>query len=520
VLFLDSVVVDGERGRYSFVAADPFEYHELPTGHVEIRSRLERLTRQWTAPTVPELPPFQGGVAGVFAYELGRSIERVPAPRFDEFAFPAFAVGLYDVVLAFDHTRHRGWLISHGFPATADHDRVERARRRATQFREWLARSPEDTVPAAINARSAAQGLADRRRFLPSGGPTDAGVAGNAVDTGVAGMDGVTGVAGRPAAASAPRFPAISSADGFGNNLVQAVRQGAGLGFPQRLQQGFSQIFSERLVSNFSRDGYLAAVRRAVDYINAGDVFQVNLSQRLLYPADCDAIDLYRRLRRCNPAPFAGYFDTGLFQVVSASPERFLQVRGGRVEARPIKGTRRRSASPEADLYTGDELLASEKDRAENTMIVDLLRNDLSTVCEPDSIRVEKLCGLEVYEYVQHLVSVISGRLAAGRTPFDLLWNAFPGGSITGAPKVRAMEIIAELEPTARGPYCGCLGYLGFDGAMDLNILIRTITAGEGWWQLPVGGGVVAQSDPRGEYEETWHKAAGMLRALAPGAAP
>ncbi|MFM7072748.1 MAG: anthranilate synthase component I family protein [Planctomycetota bacterium] len=465
VLFLDSVVVDDEPGRYSFVAADPFEYHELPTGHNEIRSRLERLTSQWTAPTVPELPPFQGGVAGVFAYELGRSIERVPSPRFDEFAFPAFAVGLYDVVLAFDHAQHRGWLISHGFPATADHDRVKRARRRAAQFRDWLARSTEVPVPAAIAARSAFHNTADRLRFL-------------------------------------------------------AVQHGAGHGFPPRFPQGFSQNFAERLVSDFSRDGYLAAVRRAVDYINAGDVFQVNLSQRLLYPADCDAIDLYRRLRRCNPAPFAGYFDTGLFQVVSASPERFLQVRGGRVEARPIKGTRRRSASPEADLYTGDELLASEKDRAENTMIVDLLRNDLSTVCDPDSVRVEKLCGLEVYEYVQHLVSVISGRLAEGRTPFDLLWNAFPGGSITGAPKVRAMEIIAELEPTARGPYCGCLGYLGFDGAMDLNILIRTITAGEGWWQLPVGGGVVAQSNPRGEYEETWHKAAGMLRALAPGAVP
>jgi para-aminobenzoate synthetase component 1 len=147
-------------------------------------------------------------------------------------------------------------------------------------------------------------------------------------------------------------------------------------------------------------------------------------------------------------------------------------------------------------------------------MIVDLLRNDLSRVCRPESVRVTQLCELEVYEFVQHLVSAISGQLLDGRSPLDLLRAAFPGGSITGAPKVRAMEIIAELEPTARGPYCGSLGYLGFDGALDLSILIRTITAGRGWWQAPVGGGIVAQSVPQRELEETWHKAAGLLDAL------
>jgi para-aminobenzoate synthetase component 1 len=168
-----------------------------------------------------------------------------------------------------------------------------------------------------------------------------------------------------------------------------------------------------------------------------------------------------------------------------------------------------------ADLFTGDELLASEKDRAENVMIADLLRNDLSRVCRPESVRVTQLCGLELYQYVQHLVSVVRGELAEGRTPLDLVRAAFPGGSVVGAPKVRAMEIIAELEPTARGPYCGSLGYFGFDGTVDLSILIRTITAGRGWWQFPVGGGIVAQSDAESEYEETWHKAAGLLKALA-----
>jgi para-aminobenzoate synthetase component 1 len=268
------------------------------------------------------------------------------------------------------------------------------------------------------------------------------------------------------------------------------------------------------LTSNFSPDGYRQAVQRCIEYIHAGDIFQVNFAQRLLYPAHDDAASLYVRLRNRNPATFAAYFDIGDFQIVSASPERFLSIRDGIVEARPIKGTRRRSHWPEADLFTGDELLESEKDRAENVMIVDLLRNDLSRVCEPESVRVTKLCGLETYQFVQHLVSVVEGRLQAGRQPLDALRAAFPGGSITGAPKVRAMEIIAELEPTARGPYCGSFGYVGFDGSVDFNILIRTITAGRGWWQLPVGGGIVAQSDPQREYEETWHKAEGMLRSL------
>jgi para-aminobenzoate synthetase component 1 len=268
------------------------------------------------------------------------------------------------------------------------------------------------------------------------------------------------------------------------------------------------------LTSNFAADGYRRAVRRAIDYIYDGDVFQVNLSQRLMHPARAASVDLYCRLRERNPAPFAGYLDGGDWQVASASPERFIRVEDGRVETRPIKGTRGRSLRPEADLFAGDDLRASEKDRAENVMIVDLLRNDLSRTCRPDSVRVSQLCGLETYEYVQHLVSVVEGRLRDGATAIDLLRTSFPGGSITGAPKIRAMEIIAELEPTVRGAYCGSLGYIGLDGRMDSSILIRTITAARGWWQLPVGGGIVAQSNPADEYEETWHKAAGMLRAL------
>jgi para-aminobenzoate synthetase component I len=269
------------------------------------------------------------------------------------------------------------------------------------------------------------------------------------------------------------------------------------------------------VTSNFTREGYEAAVRRAIEYTHAGDCFQVNLSQRLLAPFAGSPLELYGRLRERNPAPFAGYFDLGDFVVASASPERFLRVTSaGEVETRPIKGTRPRGRTPEEDAANRADLLASPKDRAENVMIVDLLRNDLGRVCEYGSVRVAKVCELESYRTVHHLVSEVRGRLRPGSGPFDLLRAAFPGGSVTGAPKVRAMEVIAELEPTARGPYCGSLGYVGFDGAMDTNILIRTFTVGGGWAQFPVGGGVVADSDPAREYEETLHKAAGLLRAL------
>jgi para-aminobenzoate synthetase component 1 len=268
------------------------------------------------------------------------------------------------------------------------------------------------------------------------------------------------------------------------------------------------------VTSTFDRSGYLDAVRRAIEYVHAGDCFQVNLSQRLLAPLTELPLDLYARLRERNPAPFAGYLDLGEFAVASASPERFLRVTDGDVETRPIKGTRPRGRTPAEERDRMAELAASPKDRAENVMIVDLLRNDLGRVCEYGTVRVPRVCQVETFRYVHHLVSEVRGRLAAGKTPADLLRACFPGGSVTGAPKVRAMEIIAELEPTARGPYCGSLGYLGFDGSMDSNILIRTFTAGRGWVQFPVGGGIVADSDPEREYEETLHKAEGLLRAL------
>jgi para-aminobenzoate synthetase component I len=281
-----------------------------------------------------------------------------------------------------------------------------------------------------------------------------------------------------------------------------------------KLAPQFAAPGLDGLTSNFSRDQYLNQVRRTIEYIHAGDIFQANLTQRLLYRQRMHPIALAERLRNENPAPMAGFLAFDDWAVVSASPERFISIRDRDVETRPIKGTRQRRPAPEADLFSRDELRESAKDQAENVMIVDLLRNDLSRVCSPGSIRVPQLCSVESYETVQHLVSEIRGRLHGANDIWNVLQAAFPGGSITGAPKVRATEIIAELEPTVRGPYCGCLFYAGFDGTADSSILIRTFVCRRGWIQCGVGGGIVANSDPAAEYEETLHKAAGMLRAL------
>jgi para-aminobenzoate synthetase component 1 len=437
-LFLDSARRETTLGRYSYLCCDPFAFLRCSVDEANAFAQLQVQMERYRASTFPGLPPFQGGAAGLFGYDLNRQLERVPAPRYDEFELPAMAVGLYDVVLAFDHVSGEAWIVSHGFPEREKGQRARRAAQRMAWFKELL------------------RGPAPPRRAIER---SDA----------------------LPATSLAPQF------------VVQGPTG---------------------LTSNFSPDGYLTTVARAIDYIHAGDIFQVNLAQRLLYPARDDAVSLYLRLRERNPATFAGYFDLGDFQIASASPERFLRVLDRQVEARPIKGTRSRSLRPEADLFSGDELRQSEKDRAENVMIVDLLRNDLSRACEADSVQVAELCRLESYEFVQHLVSIVTGRLREGVSALDLLRQSFPGGSITGAPKVRAMELIAELEPTSRGAYCGSLGYMGFDGSLDANILIRTITAGRGWWQAPVGGGIVAQSIPDQEYAETWHKAEGLLRAL------
>ncbi|MEX0715082.1 MAG: aminodeoxychorismate synthase component I [Planctomycetaceae bacterium] len=437
VLLLESALPRPGLGRYSFLTADPFETFELQrpafgeNPFAPIAASLERFRVE----PVADLPPFQGGAAGLLGYELGGAWERIPVRGADELQIPALAVGLYDWAIAWDHERGRAWIISQGFPET---EPKARSRRAEVRMREALVRL--DAKPASERRAS----------------------------------------------------PAMESGDG---------------------KTGGAEIAGP--ASDFSRAEYLRAVERVIEYIRAGDIFQANLSQRLQFALPESPLALYSRLRRLNRAPMAGYFAWDDWAVASASPERFVRVDvGGAVETRPIKGTRHRGSLPEADLFTRDELRESIKDQAENVMIVDLMRNDLSRVCRPGSIRVPRLCAVETYATVQHLVSEVHGTLAEGKSVWDLFAATLPGGSITGAPKVRAMEIIAELEPTVRGPYCGNLFYVGYDGRADSSILIRTFAIRHGRLQCGVGGGIVAQSDPADEYAETMHKAEGMLRAL------
>ena len=268
------------------------------------------------------------------------------------------------------------------------------------------------------------------------------------------------------------------------------------------------------LKSNFTPEEYIKAVNRVREYIAAGDVFQVNLSQRFETDLKIPAYELHKRLRMVNPAPFAGYLNFPGVAIVSASPERFLKVQGDLVETRPVKGTRPRGRDPVEDQSLAQELTHSIKDRAENVMIVDLERNDLGRVCRYGTIKVTELAILETFPTVFHLTSTIVGRLHRGKSDIDLLKATFPGGSITGAPKVRAMEIIDELETTKRSVYTGSIGYLSFNGDLDINIVIRTFVIKEGRAYFQVGGGIIYDSDSEAEYMETLDKAKALFQAL------
>ncbi|MCS7089377.1 MAG: anthranilate synthase component I [Verrucomicrobiota bacterium] len=268
-------------------------------------------------------------------------------------------------------------------------------------------------------------------------------------------------------------------------------------------------------VSNMSRETFLELVRRARQYITAGDVIQVVGSQRFAASVHASALEVYRALRSINPSPYLFLLELDGFALVGASPEIHVRCEDRRVEIRPIAGTRRRGRTPEEDAALEAELLADPKERAEHVMLVDLARNDLGRVCEYGSVKVRDLMVIERYSHVMHIVSSVEGRLAEGRTSFDLMRATFPAGTVSGAPKVRAMQIISELEGTARGPYAGCVGYFGFDGNLDTCITIRTAVLKGGVAYVQAGGGWVHDSDPGAEYQETVNKASAMFQAVA-----
>jgi len=420
-----------DTNRYSYIAFDPFQTLKLKneSGNINPFKQLCELIEDYSAEPINELPPFQGGIAGMFAYDLCHYLENIPYPSIDDMSFPDLAVGLYDVVIAFDHKKNCAWIISTGFPEKNEPERIKRANDRLHDVKNKL-----DKL--------------DALKPIPS-----------------------------------------------------------------------THLSIDDIQSNLTQSQYIDKVEQAKQYILDGDIFEVNFTQRFKSKLtdDLTAFDLFRRIRKINAAPYSCYFNINEVKIVSSSPERFLRVNNNKVITRPIKGTAPRSTSPIQDKQNAQALLNSKKDRAENIMIVDLMRNDLSKVCTDDSVVVEKLCGLESFATVHHLVSVITATLCPNTHALDLLQAAFPGGSITGAPKVRCMEIIAELEENRRGPYCGSMGFIGFNGNMDTSIIIRTYAIRDQHITYQTGGAIVLDSDAGAEYLESLDKAHALHRALTEG---
>lgn len=473
-LFLDSVHPHSPTGRYDVIAAEPFITLETRAGETRIRRRggLQRSRQEPFAllretlealgerQDNPQGLPFCGGAIGYFAYDLGRPAAGLAAERRQAgLALPDMAVGIYDWVVLVDHQDKRCLLVGAGRDAAT----AERWTRLVRRFSE------------------AGAGPESGPESRPESGP------------------GNTGAAGRPATPQQP-------------GRVHAPQQGA----PDHTGAGASPATLE---SDMSEEYYFSAFQRIQEYIRQGDCYQVNLAQRFQLRCAEDPWLLYRGLRLYNPAPFSAFLRLAEGAVLSLSPESFLQLRGGRVTTRPVKGTRMRSPSPREDRRLAEALQGSSKDRAENLMIVDLLRNDLSRSCIPGSVTVPQLYQLESYRSVHHLVSTIRGQLRPDQHALDLLRACFPGGSITGAPKRRAMEIIDELEPHGRGVYCGSVAHIGFNGDMSSNIAIRTLVQHRGRLYCWGGGGIVSDSKAEDEYQECFDKLAAIMRFFATGAA-
>jgi para-aminobenzoate synthetase component 1 len=449
--FLDSGMDPGKLGRYSFLGSEPFlvissrgSQITLMRGQAREVQRgnpfdtIGNLLQPYRLDHCPAPVPFLGGAVGYFSYDLCHFTEHLPSTAIDDLRLPESCFAFYDTILAFDHLEKKVYIVATGFPQMEEGQRLNRARTRLGETKDWL------------HAASVTQGTC------------------------------------------------LPESRSWGDSELEAGHK--------------SQEIT--LKSNFTPKEYMRAVDRVREYIAAGDVFQVNLSQRFEGDLRISPSELCRRLRAVNPAPFSSCLNFPEVTIVSASPERFLKVQSDLVETRPVKGTRPRGRNSVEDERLADELTHSAKDRAENLMIVDLERNDLGRVCRYGTVKVTELAMLETFPTVFHLTSTVTGRLRRGKSNIDLLKATFPGGSITGAPKVRAMEIIDELEPTKRSVYTGSVGYLGFNEDVDINIVIRTFLIKEGKAYFQVGGGIIYDSDAEAEYLETLDKARGLIRAL------
>jgi anthranilate synthase component 1 len=402
-----------------------------------------------------QLPPFAGGAVGFFGYDLVRTVEPLGEPNPDPVGLPDMALMITDVLVAFDHQRHEVTLIANAF---VEDGGIEAAYARAVQAIIEVRERLRDPVPTPRDARASAP-----EPGMPGGTAEDMPVDGEGEEMAV---------------------------DGEGVNR------------------------SVNFESNMTRDEFEATVSRIIEYVHAGDAFQVVPSQRFTAASPVEAFSIYRGLRTVNPSPYMYFLDFGDFEIAGASPEPLVKVTGRTVETRPIAGTYPRGADEEEDRRNAERLLQDPKERAEHVMLVDLGRNDLGRVCEYGTVTVDELMVVETYSHVLHIVSQVSGTLREGVSAMDALRSILPAGTLSGAPKVRAMQIIDELEPHKRGSYGGAIGYLSYTGDLDTAIHIRTVVVKDGLIHVQAGGGTVADAQPAYEYNESINKAKAVFRAV------
>lgn len=463
----DSFVLEsGKAGRYSILGLDPYSVIRGTNDQAEIWTvdgTLEKrqcnplqAVKQWMlpyrSPKVADVPRFIGGCVGFWGYDVARSIERLPEHALRDVDVPDYAFALYD----------RIWIIDH----------------------------EESVLYTAVHKKLTPEMEQSREQ-----------------------LQLVYQEAEREACAMVERWYQIvqsESAKANGQARIRLLESDLEAG--KQLDIDIEAI--PDLVRAFRREEFEQAVRQIQTYIGQGDVFQVNLSVRQSSKLKSSPESIYEWLRLINPSPYMGLLRFSDFTLVSGSPELLVRLEDGRLGTRPIAGTRPRGATSEEDLRLADELISNEKERAEHVMLVDLERNDLGRISEYGSVKVDEFMVIEYYSHVMHIVSQVNGKLASGKDGFDVIAATFPGGTITGAPKVRTMEIIEELEPVRRGPYTGSIGWIDYNGDMEFNIIIRTLLAKEGIGYVQAGAGIVIDSVPAKEYTESLNKAKAVWRAV------
>ncbi len=464
---LESIKGSFNIAQYSYIGFDPYLEFRVKDSLIEINNVVRRSLRKrplavlkeyvYAYPQKPisHLPPFQGGAVGLLSYDFVRYLENIPRSAIDDLHIPDAHFFLVDKVIAFDHKSGKAWIITCPGAEYAHLDREN------SDF-DW-----------SVTYDEAVESIHNIDKLLERG----------------------------------MRTPHITTS---------GTRTGA--------HSPVHRSHRIEMMRGMSKKRYMDMVKKAKDYIAAGDIFQANLSQRISAPIDSlDTWDIYSKLSHINPSPFACYLDFGEYSLVSSSPERLIRVnsikdttdkKGRQVDTRPIAGTRPRGNTVYEDEVLRTDLLLKEKERAEHIMLIDLERNDLGRVCDYGSVKVDELMITEDYSHVIHIVSNITGELAEEKDCFDVIKAVFPGGTITGVPKVRCMEIIDELEPLSRGPYTGSVGHIGFSRAMDMNIVIRTFLVKNNVAHVQAGAGIVADSDPEKEYYETLNKAEALVLSL------